>query len=191
MASAGTPPYITSLSRTLSHPPTPTPTPTPTPPSHDQQQRGPQIMDSSDQLSAQGELPLIDLRLLCHADEAEIQKLVVAAKEWGFLQVANHGVPCKLLSKVEEQACRAFALPVEAKTRAKPAAGSFHGYIFPKSSKEDGKGLPLSEAIRLPLNPEHRAEMIFKFWPEGDEAFRWILRLLNLQLGIPRSCIVC
>ncbi|KAJ7521440.1 hypothetical protein O6H91_19G054700 [Diphasiastrum complanatum] len=114
-------------------------------------------------------LPVVDLGLLCQGNEAEIQKLVMAAKEWGFLQVANHGVSRKLLNEMEDQACRAFALPGEAKMRAEPAAGSFHGYL---SKSEDNVSRMLwSEALRLPLNPLQREDVITKLWPEGNAAF--------------------
>ncbi|KAJ7522356.1 hypothetical protein O6H91_18G007900 [Diphasiastrum complanatum] len=154
-------------------------TPTDPSPSHDYQQHHTH-MDSShgpvaqDQILTHAELPVIDLKLLSHADEAEIQKLLMAVKEWGFFQVANHDVPCKLFSEIEEQASHVFALPFEAKTRAEPAAGSFHGYLT-KSLGEDGKMLQLSEALRLPLNPQHRSDMIMKFWPEGNEAFSFVV----------------
>ncbi|KAJ7523262.1 hypothetical protein O6H91_18G044100 [Diphasiastrum complanatum] len=164
-------------------------TPTDPPPSPDYKHQHPHMNSShdlvaQDQVLTQAQLPVIDLRLLYHADESEIQKLVMAVKEWGFLQVANHDVPRKLFSEIEEQASHVFALPFEAKTRAEPAAGSFHGYLA-KSSGEDGKMLQLSEALRLPLNPQHRSDMIMKFWPEGNEAFRWTLPLANLHLRIP------
>ncbi|KAJ7551796.1 hypothetical protein O6H91_06G029000 [Diphasiastrum complanatum] len=165
-----------SSSFLLSHHRPSTPRRTP-PPSHHAQQQHPCHMDSSqlvahDQFFTQGAemLPLVDLGLLCHADKAEVQKLVMAVKEWGFFEVANSGVPLKLLSEIEEQVSHVFALPLEAKTRAEPAAGSFHGYLT-KSSGEDGKMLQLSEALRLPLNPQHRSDMIIQFWPEGNEAF--------------------
>ncbi|KAJ7531216.1 hypothetical protein O6H91_14G036600 [Diphasiastrum complanatum] len=155
---------------------TPTPTPTP-PPSHHDQQPHPCHMQSSqlvahDQycLITQAELPVVDLGLLCHGDEAEMQKLVMAVKEWGFFEVANSCVPLKLLSEIEEQVSHVFALPFEAKIRAEPAAGSFHGYLA-RSSGEDGKMLQLSEALRLPLNPQHRSDMIIQLWHEGNEAF--------------------
>ncbi|KAJ7521284.1 hypothetical protein O6H91_19G045600 [Diphasiastrum complanatum] len=181
MASTAPAPYITSsLPHTHSLPQQHT-----TPPSYPYQHQHPH-MDSSlfVQDDQQVELPLIDLQLLCQEDAAEIHKLLIGAKEWGFLQVANHSVSCKLLSEIEQQAYHAFTLPAEAKARAEPAAGSAHGYL-PKSSGADGKKPRLNEALRVPLNPEKRADMIIKLWPEGNEAFRWIIPFLNLLLRIP------
>ncbi|KAJ7521272.1 hypothetical protein O6H91_19G044900 [Diphasiastrum complanatum] len=139
----------------------------------------------------QADLPLIDLQLLCQEDAAEIHKLLIAAKEWGFLQVDNHGVSCRLLSEIEEQAYHAFTLPAEAKARAEPAPGSGHGYL-PKQSGADDQRRQLSEAFRLPLNPDHRADMIIKLWPEGNEAFSsvvedYIAAVESILLQVLRS----
>ncbi|KAJ7521269.1 hypothetical protein O6H91_19G044700 [Diphasiastrum complanatum] len=139
----------------------------------------------------QVELPLIDLQLLCQEDEAEIHKLLIAAKEWGFLQVANHGVSRKLRSEIEEQAYHAFTLPAETKARAEAAPGSAHGYL-PKSSGADGNRPRLSEAFRLPLNPEKRADMIIKLWPEGNDTFssvveEYIAAVESILLQLLRS----
>ncbi|KAJ7521267.1 hypothetical protein O6H91_19G044500 [Diphasiastrum complanatum] len=181
-------PYITSsLPYTHSLPQQHT-----TPPSYPYQHQHPHV-DSSlfAQDDQQVELTLIDLQLLCQEDEAEIHKLLIAAKEWGFLQVANHGVSCKLLCEIAEQAYHAFTLPAEAKARAEPAAGSGYGY-FTKQSGANGKRQQLSEAFRLPLNPEHRADVIIKLWPEGNKAFssvveEYIAAVESILLQLLRS----
>ncbi|CAA6657757.1 unnamed protein product [Spirodela intermedia] len=71
-------------------------------------------------------IPLIDLSQLAAESAAARQALPglldqveAACRDWGFLQVVNHGVPSELLESLQIAAREFFPLPVEEKARVR------------------------------------------------------------------------
>ncbi|XP_023756516.1 gibberellin 2-beta-dioxygenase 1 [Lactuca sativa] len=60
-------------------------------------------------------IPLIDL-----SKSESKQLLVKACQDFGFFKVVNHGVPMKLISKLESEAVKFFSSPLSVKQKAGP-----------------------------------------------------------------------
>ncbi|XP_071703406.1 oxoglutarate-dependent flavonoid 7-O-demethylase 1-like [Rutidosis leptorrhynchoides] len=65
------------------------------------------------------QVPIIDMEQLSsqHLAPAELEKLNVACRDWGFFQMINHGVSCSLLEKVKEETQEFFKMPTEEKKK--------------------------------------------------------------------------
>ncbi|KAK7407721.1 hypothetical protein VNO78_09758 [Psophocarpus tetragonolobus] len=75
-------------------------------------------------------LPVIDLgKLLAEEVKAsELEKLDLACKEWGFLQLINHGVDMKLVEDVKKGAQELFNLSMEEKKNLWQKPGDMEGF---------------------------------------------------------------
>ncbi|KAG5003151.1 hypothetical protein JHK86_027290 [Glycine max] len=61
-------------------------------------------------------------------DDAELDKLFTACKDWGFFQVVNHGVSSQLREKLKLEIEKFFKLPIEEKKKYQIRAGDVQGY---------------------------------------------------------------
>ncbi|KAL5544915.1 hypothetical protein UlMin_008699 [Ulmus minor] len=107
------------------------------------------------------ELPIIDFSLLVKGDEAELNKLDYACKEWGFLQLINHGVAEDVLGNMKAATASFFDLPVDEKN--KYAMGdSIEGYgnLFVVSEEQK---LDWADSLFFITRPEEQRNM--KKWP--------------------------
>ncbi|KAJ7518525.1 hypothetical protein O6H91_21G072800 [Diphasiastrum complanatum] len=76
-------------------------------------------------------LPVLDLHNLSTGTADERQRIVndigYACKEWGFLQIINHGVPLRLIEKLRELAIIFFNLPAAEKEKASAGQVGYEG----------------------------------------------------------------
>ncbi|KAG5029301.1 Codeine O-demethylase [Glycine soja] len=76
-------------------------------------------------------IPVFDFKALLHEnaiDDAELDKLFTACKDWGFFQVVNHGVSSQLLEKLKLEIEKFFKLPIEEKKKYQIRPGDVQGY---------------------------------------------------------------
>ncbi|KAJ7541017.1 hypothetical protein O6H91_10G041500 [Diphasiastrum complanatum] len=118
------------------------------------------------------DLPVIDLASLRSINGSErdksIKELVRAGKEWGFFRLVNHGLPLPLITGLENQMHKAFALPLEMKERAVSFPNAPWGYVCTARSASVHKPL-WQEGITLPLDPHTRKEVVNKLWNDDKE----------------------
>ncbi|EFJ18175.1 2-oxoacid dioxygenase [Selaginella moellendorffii] len=124
-----------------------------------------------DGYSEQVSLPVVDLgELLLPECSEESRKRIArevaeASSEWGFFQVAGHGIPLELLERVRTQGRAFFSLPAEDKEKA--SLGLFQGY-------EGRHGfiptrVPWSETFTLLIAPTSNVvPIVEKLWPDGN-----------------------
>ncbi|CAK8571214.1 unnamed protein product [Lathyrus sativus] len=76
------------------------------------------------------QLPIIDLGKLLSEDMkgAELEKLGVACKEWGFFQLINHGLSMALVEDVKIGAKELFNLSMEEKSKLLQKPGDMEGF---------------------------------------------------------------
>eukprot|EP00250_Pteridium_aquilinum_P028071 c36540_g1_i1 orf=106-1248(-) len=152
------------------------------------------------------DLPVIDLAPVLAADLAlssrgdVVAALMSAAKEWGFFQVVNHGVPIELLERMASLAHDFFDLPTEQKERGE--GSSFLDGYQGKSRMVKDVGCMWLEGITMrSILAEPSAERFAnRVWHGGNPAFcetvcevgreleelkNSILKLLAEGLGLP------
>ncbi|TMW89301.1 hypothetical protein EJD97_017398 [Solanum chilense] len=90
------------------------------------------------------QVPVIDMEKLLiigDHDNAELERLHFACKEWGFFQVVNHGVSSLLLEKVKLEIRAFFDLPMEEKKKFDQQEGDIEGFgqafVFSEEQKLD------------------------------------------------------
>ncbi|CAA7393871.1 unnamed protein product [Spirodela intermedia] len=162
-----------------------------------------------------GEIPLIDLSPLA-AESAEAQQALpglldqveAACRDWGFLQVVNHGVPLELLEGLQLAAREFFALPAEEKAQVRRDAMNPWGYYEGEHTKNvrDWKEVldfmvPGEATVLAAKDQGDRGSEIWRNqWPEcppqlrdagqrygravEELAFK-LLELISLTLGLP------
>ncbi|KAH7517926.1 hypothetical protein FEM48_Zijuj09G0116000 [Ziziphus jujuba var. spinosa] len=92
-------------------------------------------------MEAQG-IPLIDLSAVVdsssssssdhpEAIEKVVREIGNACKDWGFFQVANHGVPIEIRQKMETAARQFFVQPLELKMKVRRDDPMVFGYMKP------------------------------------------------------------
>ncbi|XP_057415541.1 oxoglutarate-dependent flavonoid 7-O-demethylase 1-like [Lotus japonicus] len=76
------------------------------------------------------QVPVIDLSKLLSKDlkVAELERLHLACKEWGFFQLINHGVNTSLVENVKKDVQEFFNLPLEQKKKFEQKQGDSEGY---------------------------------------------------------------
>ncbi|GMJ05350.1 SENESCENCE-RELATED GENE 1, senescence-related gene 1 [Hibiscus trionum] len=76
------------------------------------------------------DIPVIDMQKLVSGgpNNPEIQKLDFACKEWGFFQLANHGVDSGWLETLKAEVDKFFKLPLEEKKKWWQSPGNAEGF---------------------------------------------------------------
>jgi len=85
-------------------------------------------------------VPIIDIEALINSetptlDTPGVAEFVDACKEWGFIQIKNHGVPLDHFEKMLDYSKRFFALPLEVKKSIKRTPDNTLGYFDDEYTK--------------------------------------------------------
>ncbi|KAJ4818616.1 Gibberellin 3-beta-dioxygenase 2 [Rhynchospora pubera] len=107
-------------------------------------------------------VPLIDL-----TDPKLTAKISKACEEWGVFQITGHGIQPDLLTRLEAQIHRLFALPADLKLNAAKSPGDVSGYGLVPISSFFSK-LMWSEGFTISGSPLHHAQ---KLWPDDYSSF--------------------
>ena len=115
------------------------------------------------------EIPTVDLS--DPDEENRARSIVRAAKEWGFFQVVNHGIPGHVITKLQEAGTQFFSLPQEEKeVYAKaPGSKSIEGY----GTKLSSKGTQ-SWADHLFHKIWPPSSINYQFWPKNPPSYRCV-----------------
>ncbi|KAM4103007.1 hypothetical protein ACJW30_06G046400 [Castanea mollissima] len=100
------------------------------------------------------ELPLINLSQLnleqLGRDKC-IKEIAQAARQWGFFQVVNHGVPQEILNNLQYEQKMVFHLPFEKKAEEKFLNLSTNSYRWGNPEATSLKQVPWSETLHISL----------------------------------------
>ncbi|KAL0000931.1 hypothetical protein SO802_014712 [Lithocarpus litseifolius] len=100
------------------------------------------------------ELPLINLSQL-NLEQLErdkcIKEIAQAARQWGFFQVVNHGVPQDILNNLQYEQKMVFHLPFEKKAEEKFLNLSTNSYRWGNPEATSLKQVPWSETLHISL----------------------------------------
>ncbi|KAM7252550.1 hypothetical protein ACFE04_024433 [Oxalis oulophora] len=101
------------------------------------------------------ELPLIDLNLL-RLEEVKkakcVKQMVKAAREWGFFQVVNHGIPSRVLDNMHYEEMNVFHQPFKVKAQEKFLNLPERSYRWGNPSATCLRQFSWSEAIHISVN---------------------------------------
>nr|XP_019705849.2 gibberellin 2-beta-dioxygenase 8 isoform X1 [Elaeis guineensis] len=131
------------------------------------------------------ELPIIDLNCLNgkHHEEQCKRDVKVAASEWGFFQVVNHGISNSILDRLREVQFDVFRQPFQKKASEKLLDFSPENYRWGTPRPTSLKQLSWSEAYHVPLPP---STDVTKASPRHiiEEFSTAMLRLAHQLVGI-------
>ncbi|XP_056174196.1 S-norcoclaurine synthase 1-like isoform X1 [Syzygium oleosum] len=128
------------------------------------------------------EIPVIDMIKLGedHPDHSdEIEKFHWACKEWGFLQLINHGISEEFIHQVKTNTEEFFKLPLEEKKNYEQLPNSIEGYGQAFVVSEDQK-LDWSDMLLLFVQPASQRNL--RFWPKNPASFRATLDSYSSEL---------
>lgn len=117
-------------------------------------------------------LPVIDLSHLTNGEEVTrkrcVKQMVEAAKEWGFFQVVNHGIPKEVFEMMFREDKKFFDRSFNEKVREKFSDSSKHCYRWGNPNATSPTQYSFSEAFHITL-----AE-ILSFSDEGNNFRRTV-----------------
>ena len=125
------------------------------------------------------ELPLINLgRLNLEQLERDkcINEIAQAAREWGFFQIVNHGIPQEILSNLRSEQVKVFHMPFEKKVEDKFLNLSASCYSWGNPEATSIKQVIWSESLHVSL-----ADI-----PRMDNSLRY-KSFVDFFLNIPSS----
>ncbi|KAL3376960.1 hypothetical protein AABB24_003404 [Solanum stoloniferum] len=142
------------------------------------------------------EVPVIDMqRLINDSINLELNKLHIAAKEWGFFQLINHGVNFSMMEKMKDEIKKLFNLPLEEKKKFEQSSGELDGF-GPLFVVSDEQKLDWADLFFLKTAPIYLRRPIFSKLPlslretieeyskEVNELSMKVLEMLGKALGI-------
>ncbi len=113
-------------------------------------------------------VPVIDIGELTHGET--LAALDLACREWGFFQVANHGIDDELIARLFEQLHAFFAQPLAVKrsiTRSRENPWGFYDRELTKNVRDRKQVFDFGPADGCKLRPQ---------WPEGMPEFRNVVQ---------------
>ncbi|KAI9072468.1 hypothetical protein K1719_045580 [Acacia pycnantha] len=145
-------------------------------------------------------IPIIDLRSLSGADPkaraATLAQISEACRDWGFLQIVNHGVSPELMDKARETWREFFHLPMENKQQYANSPKTYEGYgsrlgvekgaILDWSDYYFLHYLPLSlkDYNKWPALPPSCREVFDEYGREVVKLCERLMKVLSVNLGL-------
>ncbi|KAI4298198.1 hypothetical protein L6164_031786 [Bauhinia variegata] len=126
------------------------------------------------------EIPSIDIKQLVleETNEAELEKLHSACRNWGIFQLVNHGLSSQMLEKLKNETEKFFNLPLEEKMKYKIRPGDVEGYGRVITSED--QRLDWSDRFYMTTNPLHKRKP--HIFPELPSSLRSILDSYMVEL---------
>ncbi|XP_010501950.1 PREDICTED: gibberellin 2-beta-dioxygenase 7-like [Camelina sativa] len=101
-------------------------------------------------------LPVIDLSNLTSGEEFKrkrcVKQMVVAAKEWGFFQIVNHGIPKEVFEMMLVEEKKLFDRPFSSKVRESFSGLSKNSYRWGNPNASSPAQYSFSEAFHITLS---------------------------------------
>jgi len=105
-------------------------------------------------------LPVIDLSHLTSGEEVKrkrcVKQMVAAAKEWGFFQIVNHGIPKDVFEMMLLEEKKLFDQPFSVKVRERFSDLSKNSYRWGNPSATSPAQYSVSEAFHIILSEVSR-----------------------------------
>ncbi|XP_024367923.1 flavanone 3-dioxygenase 2 [Physcomitrium patens] len=115
-------------------------------------------------------LPVIDIAAIKERSseerEANVAKMLMAARSWGFFRIINHDVPVELVKQVEANGKQFFALPMERKLSVR-APDFVFGYTGGSPIKWKSKWW--LEGLMIKVTDEALDDMVNQVYPHEKE----------------------
>ncbi|KAH7517927.1 jasmonate-induced oxygenase 2 isoform X2 [Ziziphus jujuba] len=144
------------------------------------------------------DIPLIDLSPIITSSSSSnpkaikevVKQIGSACKEWGFLQVINHGVPVETRHKLDTAVREFFKLPLEEKRKVRRDESKVMGYYDAELTKNvrDWKEVldfVVKEPTVVPASPypdDKEVTQWYNQWPEYPPQFREACEEYNEQV---------
>lgn len=132
------------------------------------------LTDPSGQLGES--VPVIDIGDLASgvgaSGDRSIREIADAAREWGFFQVVNHGIPGTLVDEVWKQAESFFALPMESKEAILRTRENPWGYYNNELTKNQRDKKEVFDYTSKGSDSIYNAS---NRWPDFDPQFRVVM----------------
>ncbi|GAB4827606.1 Jasmonate-induced oxygenase 2 [Ancistrocladus abbreviatus] len=151
------------------------------------------------------DIPLIDLSSLFGKDEGErkitLSKISEACREWGFLQIVNHGVSGELMDRARAVWREFFHLPMEEKQKYANSPKTYEGYgsrlgvekgaILDWSDYYFLHYLPsqLKDHSKWPAQPPYHREVIEEYLSEVVKLCGRLMKILSINLGLEENSL--
>ncbi|CAN6306297.1 unnamed protein product [Urochloa humidicola] len=115
-------------------------------------------------------LPVVDMANLLDPElsASETAKLGSACRDWGFFQLANHGVDEAVIQQMKDSTVQFFSLPLGSKNEVAVRPGGFQGFGHHFNDPGTDK-LDWAECLLLETQPPDRD---MEFWPTNQPTFR-------------------
>ncbi|XP_010273389.1 PREDICTED: protein SRG1-like [Nelumbo nucifera] len=133
-------------------------------------------------------VPIIDIQSLLSGDfvNSELERMHSACKEWGFFQVANHGISSSLLEKVKQEIEDFFQLPSEEKQKLWQNPDDHEGFgqlfVVSEEQKLDWSDMFYITTLPTSLRKSYLFEKLPLSFRECLEVYSSELRKLALKI---------
>ncbi|OEL34841.1 S-norcoclaurine synthase 1 [Dichanthelium oligosanthes] len=127
------------------------------------------------------ELPVVDMAKLLDPELSAVEtaKLGSACRDWGFFQLANHGVDEAAMQQMKDSTAQFFSLPLESKNAVAVRGGGFEGFGYHYNGSSSDK-LDWAENLILLTQPVQDRNM--EFWPANPPTFRHALDRYSVEM---------
>jgi isopenicillin N synthase-like dioxygenase len=128
---------------------------------------------TAESLQIYDSVPVIDVgSLVTGSSEFAVTELAKAAREWGFFQIVNHGIPQKLVDAVTELTQKFFQLPTAEKSEVMRRRGSPWGYYNNELTKNQRDKKEVFDYTTEGADPVYGAS---NQWPDSDNRFKEVM----------------
>ncbi|XP_062078668.1 flavonol synthase/flavanone 3-hydroxylase-like [Humulus lupulus] len=118
---------------------------------------------------------------LSQPQEVVVKEVSVAAAEWGFFLITDHGIPAALIQRLKEVGEMFFMLPQQEKesNANDPTVGKFEGYgtKMTKNHEEKLEWIDYFFHVMHPLSKVHH-----EFWPQNPPSYREVTEEYNKEM---------
>ncbi|XP_076958256.1 jasmonate-induced oxygenase 2-like [Bidens hawaiensis] len=143
-------------------------------------------------------IPVIDLAGLISSREETMTQMLEACREWGFLQLVNHGVKTELVDQAREIWREFFHQPMEVKKKYANSPKTYEGFGS-RLGVEKGAILDWNDYYYLNYRPFFQTK-----WPDHPPSLRDVmeeyskeilrlgkilLKVLSINLGLKEDCL--
>ncbi|PUZ40597.1 hypothetical protein GQ55_9G437500 [Panicum hallii var. hallii] len=109
----------------------------------------------------------------------ETGKLGDACRNWGFLQLTNHGVDEEVIQRMKDSTVQFFSSPLKSKKKVGVQENVFEGFGH-HYNRESGGKLDWAESVILITQPPQDRNM--EMWPTNPPTFRNALEVYSLEM---------
>ncbi|KAF5766896.1 putative anthocyanidin synthase [Helianthus annuus] len=143
-------------------------------------------------------IPVIDMTGLISSREETMKQVFEACREWGFMQLVNHGVKTELLDGARDIWQEFFHAPMEVKKKYANSPKTYEGFGS-RLGVEKGATLDWSDYYYLnyhpnchtkwPAHPPHLRDIMEEYSKEILRLGEVLLKVFSINLGLEEDCL--